>query len=278
MGNLKKFLSNKNIVTLLGAILVVIVLYLFYRWRVNAATQPVSIPYAMKAIETYSQVTVEDVALVEIPQSSLQGNVISNASDVYNKCTTSFIPAGGFFYASSKTDKGGNVINCDDVQNSYLYNKEPGDIAFNYKVNVKTTYGNSFFPGQYFDIYLKVYKDKEKNKIAFGKFVNNVKILAVRDGAGRDVLATTEEIRTPDQIVFGVNDEINAYLRVAEKLENVEIILVPTDAARKYENSTVPAAAMVNGALQEYLDPYVNYVKTDVTVPNEGNTTTVDEE
>ena len=45
MGNLKKLLSNKNVVTLLGAILIVVVLFLFYRWRVNSAIQPVQLPY-----------------------------------------------------------------------------------------------------------------------------------------------------------------------------------------------------------------------------------------
>ena len=37
MGSTKKLLGNKNVVTLLGMIVIVIVLYIFYRWRVNSA-------------------------------------------------------------------------------------------------------------------------------------------------------------------------------------------------------------------------------------------------
>ena len=55
MGNLKKLLSNKNVVTLLGAILIVVVLFLFYRWRVNSAIQPVQLPYAMHSLEQGAQ-------------------------------------------------------------------------------------------------------------------------------------------------------------------------------------------------------------------------------
>ena len=275
MGNLKKLLSNKNIVTLLGAILIVVVLYLFYRWRVNAATQPVSIPFALHSIEPLSQITVEDVATVEIPQSSLQGNVVSNVGDVYNKYSTYFIPAGSFFYASTKDSKGGNIANKDDLPATYLDDLEEGQIAFNYTVDTKTTFGNSFFPGKYFDIYLKLNEGEESNNFKFGRFITNLKIMAVRDGSGRDVFASTEEIRIPAQIIFAVDEEMNAYLRAAEKLNNVDIILVPTAADRKAESKSeeVPAAKIVNPAIQDYLDKYAHNITTDETLTPTDKTT-----
>jgi len=275
MGNLKKLLSNKNVVTLLGAILIVVVLYLFYRWRVNAATQPVSIPFALHSIEPLSQITVEDVASVEIPQSSLQGNVISNVGDVYNKYSTYFIPAGSFFYASTKDSRGGNIANKEDLPATYLDDLEEGQIAFNYAVNTKTTFGNSFFPGKYFDIYLKLDEANDSNNFKFGRFITNLKIMAVRDGSGRDVFASTEEIRTPAQIIFAVDDEMNAYLRAAEKLNNVTIILVPTAADRKAEskNEEVPAPKIVNPAIQDYLDKYSHNIVSDETLVPTNNET-----
>ena len=111
MGNLKKLLSNKNVVTLLGAILIVVVLFLFYRWRVNSAIQPVELPYALHAIEQSSQITPDDVGIVEVPQQKLKGNIITNVTGVYNKYASCFIPSGSLFFASNKDGTAGNVTN-----------------------------------------------------------------------------------------------------------------------------------------------------------------------
>ena len=52
MGNIgatiKKILSNKNTVTILGVLLGIVVLYFAYNWRVNQAISPVRVPYAVQ--------------------------------------------------------------------------------------------------------------------------------------------------------------------------------------------------------------------------------------
>lgn len=249
MGNLKKLLSNKNIVTLLGAILIVVVLYLFYNWRVNSAVQPVSIPYALHSIEPQTLITSEDIATVEVAQSSLKGNVTYNASEVSGKYSTSFIPAGGYFYRDA------NYSEVGSLPNKYLYDNISDElIAYNYRVDVKKTYGNSFFPGKYFDIYLKITTDEDEKHIMFGKLVSNVKIAAVRNGSGQDVFAASDEIRTPTQIIFGVDAETNALLRGAERLSNVEIIITPNASDKLVEKGeTIEEAKLVRGLVENYL-------------------------
>jgi pilus assembly protein CpaB len=274
MGNLKKLLSNKNVVTLLGAILIVVVLYLFYNWRVESAVQPVSIPYALHSIEPQTLITNEDMATVEVAQSSLKGNVTYSAAEVSGKYSTSFIPAGGFFYRDA------NYSEVGSLPNKYLYeNIKEGLIAFNYKVDVTTTFGNSFFPGKYFDIYVKIVIDKENNKILFGKLVSNLKVAAVRDASGRDVFAASDEVRSPSQIVFGVDEETNVLLRGTEKLaedgEIVEIILVPTafdKLIEKDETKKEEEAQIVRGKVEEWLykEGKIEQVASD-NVPQDGN-------
>ena len=274
MGNLKKLLSNKNVVTLLGAILIVVVLYLFYNWRVESAVQPVAIPYALHSIEPQTLITNEDMATVEVAQSSLKGNVTYSAAEVSGKYSTSFIPAGGFFYRDA------NYSEVGSLPNKYLYeNIKEGLIAFNYKVDVTTTFGNSFFPGKYFDIYVKIITDKENNKILFGKLVSNLKVAAVRDGSGRDVFAASDEVRSPSQIVFGVDEETNVLLRGTEKLaedgEIVEIILVPTafdKLIEKDETKKEEEAQIVRGKVEEWLykEGKIEQVASD-NVPQDGN-------
>ena len=61
MGNfsngIKKFLSNKNTVTVVGAVVAVVVLYIAYSMRVNAAINPISVPYAKEQINPGTQIT-----------------------------------------------------------------------------------------------------------------------------------------------------------------------------------------------------------------------------
>lgn len=54
MGNLltpfKKFLSNKNTVTIIGVLLGIVVLYIGYTWRVNQSISPKRVPYATQTL------------------------------------------------------------------------------------------------------------------------------------------------------------------------------------------------------------------------------------
>ena len=75
---LKNLLANKNVVTIIGAVLIVIVLYAFYKWRVNSAINPITVPYAKETIGPRTKITNDMIGHLEIQQSSLKGNVLTN--------------------------------------------------------------------------------------------------------------------------------------------------------------------------------------------------------
>ena len=54
MGNLvtgfKKFMQNKNTVTVVGVILAIVVLYVAYTMRIKSSINPISVPYASEQI------------------------------------------------------------------------------------------------------------------------------------------------------------------------------------------------------------------------------------
>ena len=79
MKKLKQILSNKNTVTFIAAILIVLVLYFFYNWRVDQATSPIRVPYAIQTIAPRTKITEDMIGYLEIPQSSIKGNVITNS-------------------------------------------------------------------------------------------------------------------------------------------------------------------------------------------------------
>ena len=212
---LKNLLANKNVVTIIGAVLIVIVLYAFYKWRVNSAINPITVPYAKETIGPRTKITNDMIGHLEIQQSSLKGNVLTNENTqivgMYTN-VNSTIPAGSLFYE-------GIVVRYEDLADSFLIDM-PKDsegnymIAYNYKVNVETTYGNSIYPGNYVDIYFIA---KNEGKIMYGKLATNVKTLAVKDSSGNHVFENVvTEKRTPNQIILAVTEELSSLLRVAE--------------------------------------------------------------
>ena len=232
---LKNLLANKNVVTIIGAVLIVIVLYAFYKWRVNSAINPISVPYAKETIGPRTKITSEMIGHLDIQQSSLKGQVLTNENTqivgMYTN-VNSTIPAGSLFYE-------GIVVRFEDLADSFLIDM-PKDTdgnymtAYNYKVNVESTYGNSIYPGNYVDIY---YIAKVEGKIMYGKLATNVKALAVKDGNGLHVFENVvTETRTPNQIILAVTEELSSLLRVAESINDSKLILVPTNVSYRYEN------------------------------------------
>ena len=74
MGNLKKALTNKNTVTVLGVILAVLIIYFGYNMRVKNAVNPVPVPYAIKTISPGTQITDDMIGIMEVPPAMLKGH------------------------------------------------------------------------------------------------------------------------------------------------------------------------------------------------------------
>lgn len=254
---LKNLLANKNVVTILGAVLIVIVLYAFYMWRVNSAINPISIPYAKQTIGPRTKITSEMIEYVDIQQSSIKGDVLFNAErDIINMYTNinCTIPEGSLFYK-------GLIVRYEELADSFLIDM-PKDVdgnymeAYNFKVDTNTTYGNSIYPGNYVDIYF-IRKDDnlQSGKVVYGKVASNVKVLAVKDSDGNHVFENIiTENRQPKQIIIAVTDELLSLLRVAEKISGSELILVPTNVSYRYESTEQITTAISDEDIKTYIE------------------------
>ncbi len=229
---LKNLLANKNVVTILGAIIIVVVLYAFYNWRVNEAIEPVKVPYAKVAIGPRTEITSDMIAYTEIQRSGIKGTVLTNANTqivgMYTNINNT-IPEGSFFYKDA-------LVRFEELADSFLIDIPDGMVAYNYKVNVMSTYGNSIYPGNYVDVYFKGIRN---DLILLGKLVKNVKVLAVKDSNGNHVFENTTENRTPSQIIFAVTEEMHELLRTSEYIKNAELILVPTNVSYKSDTGEI---------------------------------------
>ena len=259
MKKLKQILSNKNTVTLIAAILIVLVLYFFYNWRVSQATSPVRIPYAIQAIPPRTEITKDMIGYLEIPQSSMKGDVLTNENTqilgMYTNINAS-IPMGSLFYR-------GQIVSKEELPDSFLINIEDGYVAYNFDVNIRTTYGNSMYPGNYVDVYFKGVDDT--GLLMIGKLIENVKILAVKDSAGRHVFENTSEERSPSQIIFAVTNEIHMLLRKAEYIRNAEIILVPTNASLKVDGEDV-TINVTSETIKEFINSKATTIDEDIII------------
>jgi len=256
MKKLKQILSNKNTVTFIGIILIVLVLYFFYNWRLNSAMTYIEIPYAVQSIAARTKITSDMIGTARVTQDSLKGNVITSSEklinrtgnsddDMYVNVNTS-IPAGSFFYKEQ-------VVTKKELPDSFLINIKEGYVPYNFSVNIESTYGNSMYPGNYVDVYFKGIDNN--GLIMVGKLVENVEILAVKDSGGRHVFETTSEERSPSQIIFGVTNDIHLLLRKAEYIRDAEIILVPTNASLQLEDEEI-VINVTNTTIREFIEAH----------------------
>ncbi len=232
MGNIvttiKRFLGNKNTVTIIGVILGILVLYIGYNYRVNQATTPVTVPYAKEEISSRTLITSDMIGYMEVSSSVVNSspNLITNASQLINNYVAfgTTIPANSLFYNSQ-------ILTSDEMPDSAFANIPDGYTIYSLGVNLHTTYGNSIYPGNYIDLYFKGIDDTQK--IMFGKLIESIEVLAVKDSNGNHVFETTVESRTPAELLFAVPNDMYDLLMKAGYISgsSIEIIPVPRNAS-----------------------------------------------
>ncbi len=245
MGNIvttfKRFLSNKNTVTILGVLAGIIVLYLGYNYRVNNAIDTQAVPYAKDNIPATTKITQDKISTTEVLRSMIKTNsIIANSNEVVGtnnnaKCAAigSSIPKGSFFYS-------GQVVDCNSIQKNVLQNMPDGYKIVSLKVDLLSTYGNSMFPGDYIDLYVKS-KDSE-NRLIYGEFITKLPILDVRDSASNSLFYSNVSSGQPAILLFAVPNfdkdekDLNLYLLLSKAimLGNGVVELVPVPGNRNY--------------------------------------------
>ena len=246
MGNLatglKKFMQNKNTVTVVGVIAAIVVLYVAYTMRISSAINPVVVPYAREQIKAGTQITESMISTTEVPPSMLKGDVIQNIGEIVDKyaAADTVIPEGSLFYKRAVVEK-------EQLPANIILDYPKGHVLYNLSVTTASTYGNSVYPGNYIDIYLKAVNridesnaaalDKDADKIMLGKLMANIQVLAVKDSAGQPVFQNIDENKTPSMIVFAVPEEYYILLKKAEYMRTYDttLILVPTNESIKDE-------------------------------------------
>ena len=253
--SMKKFLGNKNTVTILGVILASVILYVGYNIRLQQMVELIRVPYANQTIQPKTAITADMISYMEVAKNFIgNASYYSSEDDIIGKYSNynTMIAEGSLFY----TDL---LINEDDLPDSAFMDIPDNYTVINYGVNMDSTYANSMMPNDYINIYFKANDDD--GSIMFGKFLSNVKILDVKDANGQHVFENTDEARTPAYMLFALPEDMHLLFRKALYLSGqygVQLILVPNT-----QELTEEDAEMVSS---EDIQSFINSKTTMVSV------------
>lgn len=252
--SMKKFMGNKNTVTILGVVLCLVILYIGYNYRINSQVELVQVPYAKVTIQPRTYITNDMIGLMNVPKAFLVGRYYSTVNGLVGKYSNynTVISKGSLFYADL-------VVDGKDLPDSAFMNVPTGSTVIIYPVNIYTTYANSMAPNSYINIYYKSLNDD--GEVMFGKFISNIQILDVKDSSGRHVFENSEEDRTPSYLLFAVPEETHLLLRKALYLKNydVELILIPNTETIT-ETDTVHVSS---SQIEEFINSKTAFVSVD---------------
>lgn len=290
----KKFLSNKNTVTIIGIVLAVLVLYFGYTWRVNKATEPVKVPYALTTIQPKTEITDDMIGYMNVARSAIKEGVIIDVKKIIGKYSNinTMIPEGSMFYTAAVTTK-------EELPDSALFDVPEGETLYYLPVNMTTSYNNLMMPGNYIDIYIQTTSgeiDEEGNvtagnKAMVGKFLSDIKILAVKTSDGKNVFDSTDETLTPAMLIFSLPEEYHLLLRKAayigniREYEDIDIIPVPKATKGSTENDDKITTTISSSYIKQFIEERSAFIPLDElenndqqnTITQEDNNTTTNE-
>ena len=264
---LKKFITNKNVVTVIGVLLVLAILFWGYTSSIKKETNPVNVPIAAKKINPNTQITSEDITYAQVANRMVGENVLRSSALIVGKYTNLnvTIPEGSVFYSEW-------VVAAEDVPGNWIeqLDYEAGELGYYMDVNIENTLGNNVLPNTYIDIYMKA--DDETGATMFGKLLKNIKVLVVHDGSGNDVFEDSANVGTPSKIGFAVSQDLYILLTKAEYLD-IDLVIAP-------RGSTVPSndsIVVTSATLRDYIDAQTTTVYEDIIIeeiedPNKENT------
>ena len=262
----KRFFTNKNTVTIIGVVIILVILYAGYNSTVQKAVNPVKVPIARNTILPQTQIVSQDIEWVTIQGRLASQNIELKEGNIVGMYTGvgSTIPQGSMFYKEM-------LVTFEDLPGSWLklLKTDPTtgetDKPYYFSVNLITTFANSIQPEMYIDIYMRA-RD-ESGLIMFGKLIENVEVLAVKDSSGEDVFSSQSNIGQPAFVFFGLMEELHILLRKAQYINNlgIELVIVPHGGIVQND----PNNPLIVDVSSEYLRDFIDANSVRIPENNE---------
>ncbi len=252
----RRFIGNRNTVTILGILACVAVLIVGYNYRVNQAISPIAIPYAKETIPSRTLITEDMVGKIKVSSSFTADatNLVKTEAEVVNKYVSykTNIPKGSLFYQEQLKE-------ADEMPDSAFANIEDGYTIFSLDVSLDETYANSIRAGDYIDLYLSA-RDPDNNLVIYGKFIESIRVLAVKDSKGNNILKNTVAYGKPSELLFAVRDDMYLLLMQASFITDADVEIEPVMRNQQYTadaNETLVSSQQLQTFIQDRVSTLV---------------------
>lgn len=238
---IKRIFGNKGLVTLVAMILCLVIVFFAYKYRVDKEIKAQSVPYALVDIPARSEITEEMVGTVKVASSMITNTVIQNKMNVIGKYVNynTMIPAGSLFYSTS-------VVSWENMPDSAWKNIYNDYTIVSLPVSSDTTYGNSIFPGDKIDLYYQTY---DNGKLVFGKLIEGIEVLAVKDNNGKHIFKKSSDQKNASALIFSVPEDLHLLLRQAMFISGSSS-LVPVPRNANYNPNTTISSSYLRDLIK----------------------------
>lgn len=226
MKKINELLRNKNVITILGLVAILVILYVSYSIRINQKVKLVTVYYALETIQPMTKITDDMIGKTEVPESFILGQYYRSYNEIAGKYSNynTMIAKGSLFYSDL-------LIEEENLPNNMFNNLGANERIVRQSVNMTSTYGNSMMPGDLIDIYVKlINKDGE---IVYGQFMDDIEILAVKDSNGNNVFQYSDSTGVPNSLYFALPEakyllySSLGYIEEEYAKYDIEVVLVP---------------------------------------------------
>lgn len=250
---IKKLLGNKGLVTIVAGVACLIILFLAYNYRVNKAINAIEVPYALTDLSARKEIKDEDVGVVKVASSLVTSTVVRDKKNVVGKYVNynTIIPAGSLFYSSE-------IVTWDSMPDSAWNNIYKDYTIFSLSVSTNTTYGNSIYPGDAIDLY---YMTSDGGKLVFGKLIEGITVLAVKDSDGSHIFKKGANQKDASALIFAVPEDLHLLLRKAIAISGTgSLVPVVRNANYNPGSTKVSSEYLTNLILRETREVPLDFV------------------
>ena len=171
--------------------------------------------------------------------ANVASNLVKSSEEVIGKYSTykTTIPAGSLFYKEM-------LLTAEEMPDAGFANLDDDYTIYSLAVDQESTYSNSISAGDYIDLYLQEEQPEDeetektdvKTQVIFGMFIESIRVLAVKDKGGNNIIKHGVANGTPSELLFAVDEENYLLLYQAEQL-NIKIVPVLHNANYTKNNS-----------------------------------------
>ena len=229
-GVIRRFIGNRNTVTILGFLACIAVLVIGYNYRVKEAISPITVPYAKQDIPSRTLIAPDMIGRIRISSEYVNNadNLVKQTDEVIGKYVSfkTNISKGSLFYKESLKE-------ADEMPDAAFANIESKHTIYSLSVNADSTFYNQIRAGDYIDLYMSAVDNTNNNLVIYGKLIESIRVLAVKDNKGNNIIKNSLAYGKPSELLFSVSDEMFLLLKEAEYVDG-DIKVTPVVRNEKY--------------------------------------------